>query len=108
MLNLNREQAELLVSGKHNQINKELTLERADKLRLLILKQGAECVFLPIENSFITTQQLPKFVSDDEDKLAVNDSLDEKLIDVNGSKDISREIEQRSIRNNEQPSVWSR
>ena len=67
ILHLDREQAERLVAGKHNQINKKLTLDRAEKLRLLILKQGAECVLLPIEDSFITTQQLPKFVSDDDD-----------------------------------------
>ncbi len=57
MLHLDREKAKRLVSGKHKQINKKLTLDRAERLRLLVLKQGAECVLLPIEDSFVSTQQ---------------------------------------------------
>ena len=87
LLNLSREQAERLVCGKHNQINKELTMERAEKLRLLILKQGAECVLLPIEDSFITTQQLPKFVSDGDDIDEKSDSVNEKRIAGKDLKD---------------------
>jgi hypothetical protein len=62
MLHLDKEKASRLVAGKHKQINKKLTLDRAEKLRLLILKQGAECVLLPIEESFVSTQQLPMFI----------------------------------------------
>ncbi|MFW2440344.1 MAG: hypothetical protein ACN4GR_13340 [Arenicellales bacterium] len=64
MLHLNKEKASRLVAGKHKQINKKLTLDRAEKLRILILKQGAECVLLPIEESFVSTQQLPMFIRD--------------------------------------------
>jgi hypothetical protein len=69
MLHLNREKAKRLVSGKHKQINKKLTLDRAERLRLLVLKQGAECVLLPIEDSFVSTQQLPMFIREDENNL---------------------------------------
>lgn len=62
MLHLDKEKASRLVAGRHKQINKKLTLDRAEKLRLLILKQGAECVLLPIEESFVSTQQLPMFI----------------------------------------------
>jgi len=62
MLHLSKEKASRLVAGKHKQINKKLTLDRAEKLRILILKQGAECVLLPIEESFVSTQQLPMFI----------------------------------------------
>jgi len=66
MLHLDREKAERLVAGKHKQINKKLTLDRAERLRLLILKQGAECVLLPIEESFVSTQQLPMFIRNED------------------------------------------
>ena len=63
LLKLDQKKAELLVSGKHRQINKKLTLDRAEKLRLMVIKQGAECVLLPVnEESFVTTQQLPMFI----------------------------------------------
>lgn len=75
ILHLDQEKAARLVAGKHNQINKNLKLERAEKLRMLILSQGAECVLLPIEESFITTQQLPQFVSDDADDSDKNDRV---------------------------------
>jgi hypothetical protein len=66
-LHLDKKNAERLVEGKHRQIDKKLTLDRAEKLRLYILERGAECVLLPIEDSFIDTQQLPEFVRDDDD-----------------------------------------
>lgn len=66
MLHLDMEKASRLVAGKHKQINKKLTLDRAEKLRLLVLKQGAECVLLPIEESFVSTQQLPMFIRGDD------------------------------------------
>jgi hypothetical protein len=66
LLKLDQKKAEILVSGKHRQINKKLTLDRAEKLRLMIIKQGAECVLLPVnEESFVTTQQLPMFIHAD-------------------------------------------
>lgn len=61
-LHLDKKNAERLIEGKHRQIDKKLTLDRAEKLRLYILERGAECVLLPIEDSFIDTQQLPEFV----------------------------------------------
>jgi hypothetical protein len=66
-LHLDKKNAERLVEGKHRQIDKKLTLDRAEKLRLFILERGAECVLLPIEDSFIDTQQLPEFVRGDDD-----------------------------------------
>lgn len=66
MLHLDKKKASRLVAGRHKQINKKLTLDRAERLRLLILKQGAECVLLPIEESFVSTQQLPMFIRNEE------------------------------------------
>ncbi len=66
-LHLDKKNAERLVEGKHRQIDKKLTLDRAEKLRLYILERGAECVLLPIEDSFITTQELPMFARDSDD-----------------------------------------
>jgi hypothetical protein len=66
-LHLDKKNAERLVEGKYRQIDKKLTLDRAEKLRLFIIERGAECVLLPIENSFIDTQQLPEFVRGDDD-----------------------------------------
>lgn len=79
MLHLERDKASRLVAGKHKQINKKLTLDRAEKLRLLILKQGAECVLLPIEESFVSTQQLPMFIrNQDEGIQKQNDALNKR------------------------------
>jgi hypothetical protein len=65
LLRLEKAKAEKLVAGKHRQINKRLTLDRAERLRLMILKVGAECVLLPVnEESFVTTQQLPVFIQE--------------------------------------------
>ncbi len=72
MLHLDKEKASRLVAGKHKQINKKLTLDRAEKLRLLILKQGAECVLLPIEESFVSTQQLPMFIRNGDSRIRQN------------------------------------
>lgn len=70
-LHLDKEKAELLLEGKHRQIDKKLTLERAEKLRAYVLEQGAECILLPIDEAFIDTEQLPVFVRD------INDSISE-------------------------------
>ena len=77
MLHLDKEKASRLVAGKHKQINKKLTLDRAEKLRLLILKQGAECVLLPIEESFVSTQQLPMFIRKEGSSIQQNYNADE-------------------------------
>jgi len=77
MLHLDKEKASRLVAGKHKQINKKLTLDRAEKLRLLILKQGAECVLLPIEDSFVSTQQLPMFIRNGDSSIQQHDNAHE-------------------------------
>jgi hypothetical protein len=78
MLHLDKEKASRLVAGKHKQINKKLTLDRAEKLRLLILKQGAECVLLPIEESFVSTQQLPMFIRSEDNGIQKQSNALEK------------------------------
>ena len=84
MLNLRRDKAMRLVSGKHKQINKKLTLDRAEKLRLLILKQGAECVLLPIEESFVSTQQLPMFVQEGDESQRAKDEAEKNKKEIQG------------------------
>ena len=63
ILHLDQEKAEALVAGKPRQINKELTSDRAEKLRLVIIEQGAECVLQPIDEPFVSTQELPSLDS---------------------------------------------
>ena len=65
ILHLDQEKAEALVAGKPRQINKELTRDRAEKLRHYILEQGAECVLQPIDEPFVSTQELPSLDSDE-------------------------------------------
>ena len=82
MLHLDREKAARLVSGRHKQINKKLTLDRAEKLRLLVMKQGAECVLLPIEDSFVTTQQLPMFIREGDDSLQAKNKAEKSKAEI--------------------------
>lgn len=63
ILHLDQEKAEALVAGKPRQINKELTSDRAEKLRLYIIEQGAECVLQPIDEPFVSTQEIPSLDS---------------------------------------------
>lgn len=77
ILHLDKEEASRLVAGKHKQINKKLTLDRAERLRLLILKQGAECVLLPIEESIVSTQQLPMFISNGDSSIQQHNNAHE-------------------------------
>ena len=82
MLHLDKAKAARLVSGRHKQINKKLTLDRAERLRLLVLKQGAECVLLPIEDSFVTTQQLPMFVREGGDSLRAKNKAEKSKAEI--------------------------
>ncbi len=82
MLHLDKEKAARLVSGKHKQINKKLTLDRAERLRLLVLKQGAECVLLPIEDSFVSTQQLPMFIREGDDNLQAKNRAEKSKAEI--------------------------
>jgi hypothetical protein len=84
-LHLDKKNAERLIEGKHRQIDKKLTLDRAEKLRLYILERGAECVLLPIEDSFIDTQQLPEFVRGDNDTKPQLDSAEAGAKEAIGS-----------------------
>lgn len=85
MLHLDKEKAARLVSGRHKQINKKLSLDRAEKLRLLVLKQGAECVLLPIEESFVTTQQLPMFIREGDDNLQAKSKAEKSKAEIKDS-----------------------
>ena len=74
-LHLDKDKAELLLEGKHRQIDKKLTLERAEKLRVYVLEQGAECILLPIDDAFIDTEQLPVFVQGNNDSVSQSGSV---------------------------------
>jgi len=63
ILHLDQDKAEALVAGKPRQINKELTSDRAEKLRLYIVEQGAECIVQPIDEPFVSTQEIPSLDS---------------------------------------------
>ncbi|MCK5359333.1 MAG: hypothetical protein KAJ95_01830 [Gammaproteobacteria bacterium] len=74
-LHLDKEKAELLLEGKHRQIDKKLSLERAEKLRAYVLEQGAECILLPIDEAFIDTEQLPVFVRGNDESISKPDAV---------------------------------